>query len=114
MKKLINIVGFVFFLYLVSLLVVRTDQIKIFKENIQTYEKAIDSLEKRVNHFKYKIDSLQESIVFYKDKISQKEREIVILRETKNEKVDSIVNLSLDKSIRFLSDYLSKESSLAE
>ena len=88
----------------------------IIKESEDNNYNEIEYLELENRNLKYeldslyiKIDSLEKKIVFYEGRIKSNEIELVILEKERDEKIDSIISLSLDESVNFLSEYLSKE-----
>lgn len=87
---------------------------KLYKQQIQEYKDSNAVLKVKIEKLLFQIDSLENDINFYEENIRNKEKEIVNLRNKKYEKIDSVINLSLDKSIEFLSKYLSKENDIAE
>lgn len=83
-----------------------------YELKIRQYEESNDLLRKKIDSLLIDVRSLDSIMVFYKKTIEEKNKEIINLRRYKNEKMDSITNLSLDESISFLSNYLSKEDSV--
>lgn len=85
-----------------------------YELKIKQYEESNDLLRKKIDSLLVNVRDLDSIMVFYQKTIEEKNKEIVNLREQKNEKIDSIINLSLDESISFLSNYLSKESDIGK
>lgn len=85
---------------------------EFYELKIKQYEESNDFLRKKIDSLLVDVRSLDSIMVFYRKTIEEKNKEIVNLRKNKNEKIDSITNLSLDESISFLSNYLSKEDSV--
>ena len=87
--------------------------------SLKGHQEIITKLEKENLELKTEREALKGEILELEDSVIQYSRTVEIingkiedLRQQRYEKIDVIVNLPLDESVRFLSNYLSKDSSL--
>lgn len=103
--------GLLLFVSLVSLLN-QVSSSKDYKATINQLERSNLDLQNERDSLRCEILLLEDSIVKYSKLIEVTNSKIDSLRQQRYEKVNVIVNLPLDESVEFLSNYLSKDSGL--
>lgn len=113
MRRLILEIG-LGLLLLISLVILlyQVNSSKDYKATINQLEKSNSDLQNERDALRCEILSLEDSIVRYSKLIEVTNNKIDSLRQQRYEKVNVIVNLPLDESVEFLSNYLSKDSGL--
>ena len=113
MRRLILEIGLGLLLF-VSLVILlnQVSSSKDYKATINQLEKSNSDLQNERDFLRCEILLLEDSIVKYSKLIEVTNSKIDSLRQQRYEKVNVIVNLPLDESVQFLSNYLSKDSGL--
>lgn len=113
MRRLILEIGLGLLLF-VSLVILlnQVSSSKDYKATINQLEKSNSDLQNEREALRCEILLLEDSIMKYSKLIEVTNSKIDSLRQQRYEKVNVIVNLPLDESVEFLSNYLSKDSGL--